>query len=182
MTPRKNMVNGLKAAFASRCLYNFSFGVWFKFQNLKKLKEALSHHPLFEARRLHLLAYHNLLCGRRNKCKAKLRTCCAKSNDMGIWLEVEWANKNMREWFEEGRESENVYRGTSMFALPKPTRAWFPHFLHLPQSVRCISILVYSVFLQCNLNWILWNPKMINDTFFLNIGGWRSYVYSTIKL
>ena len=44
---------------------------------------------------------------------------------MGLWLEVEWANKNMKEWFndeKESEESEKVYQGTSMFTLPKPTR------------------------------------------------------------
>lgn len=61
------------------------------------------------------------MLGKKDKCKAKLRKCCAKSKAMGIWLEVEWANKNMKEWFEQGRESRNVYHGTSMFALPKPT-------------------------------------------------------------
>ena len=39
---------------------------------------------------------------------------------MGMWLEVEWATKNMKEWFDQQKESGNVYQGTSMFALPKP--------------------------------------------------------------
>jgi len=56
-----------------------------------------------------------------DKCKAKLRKCCDKSKSIGMWLELEWANKNMKEWFEHGRESESVYQGTSMFALPKPS-------------------------------------------------------------
>ena len=115
------MVNGFKAAFFSRCFrYNFFFDVWFNFQSLKKLKDALIRQPVFETRRLHLLAYRKLLRGKKDKCKAKLRKCCAKSKNFGMWLEVEWANKNMKEWFEQGRESGHVYQGTSMFALPKP--------------------------------------------------------------
>ncbi|XP_078349307.1 adenylate cyclase type 10-like isoform X2 [Oculina patagonica] len=89
---------------------------------LKKLKDALYHHPLFEARRLLFLSYHNLLRGKKDECKAKLRKCCSKSKDMGLWLDVEWANKNMKEWFSDLRESGSVYQGTTMFALPKPTR------------------------------------------------------------
>lgn len=89
-------------------------------KSLKKLKDALIRQPVFETRRLHLLAYRKLLRGKKDKCKAKLRKCCAKSKNFGMWLEVEWANKNMKEWFEQGRESGHVYQGTSMFALPKP--------------------------------------------------------------
>ncbi|KAJ7358887.1 Adenylate cyclase type 10 [Desmophyllum pertusum] len=89
---------------------------------LKKLQGALNYYPLFDARRLHLLAYHNLLRGKKDKCKAKLRKCCSRSKRMGLWLEVEWANKNMKEWFNDEKEAEKGYQGTSMFALPKPTR------------------------------------------------------------
>ena len=39
---------------------------------------------------------------------------------MGLWLEVEWAKKNMNGWFSSDRDSEGVYEGKTMFALPKP--------------------------------------------------------------
>lgn len=92
----------------------------FHVKGLKKLKDALNHHPMFDGRRLHLLAYLHLLRGKREKCKAQLRKCCSKSKDMGLWLEVEWAKKHMNVWFSDDKESDNVYEGKSMFTLPKP--------------------------------------------------------------
>ena len=89
-------------------------------QGLKKLKDALYHHPVFDGRRLHLLAYHHLLRGKKEKSKTTLRKCCSKSKDMGLWLEVEWAKKSMNAWFSDNKDSEGVYQGKSMFILPKP--------------------------------------------------------------
>lgn len=87
---------------------------------LRKLKNALNYHPVFDGRRLHLLAYYYLLRGKKDKCKAKLRKCCNKSKNLGLWLEVEWANKSFKEWFIGWKDTEGTYQGTSMFTLPKP--------------------------------------------------------------
>ena len=89
-------------------------------QGLKKLQGTLYRYPVFDGRRLHLLAYHHLLRGKREKSKSTLRKCCSKSKDMGLWLEVEWAKKNMNAWLSDNGDSEAVYQGKSMFILPKP--------------------------------------------------------------
>lgn len=89
-------------------------------RGLKKLQGSLHQYPVFKGRQLHLLAYYLLLKGKKEKCKAKLRKCYSKSKDMGLWLEIEWAKKNMNFWFSTVKTTERVYHGQIMFTLPKP--------------------------------------------------------------
>ncbi|XP_067031685.1 LOW QUALITY PROTEIN: adenylate cyclase type 10-like [Acropora muricata] len=89
-------------------------------RGLKKLQGSLHQYPVFKGRQLHLLAYYLLLKGKKEKCKAKLRKCYSKSKDMGLWLEIEWAKKNMNFWFSTVKATERVYHGQTMFTLPKP--------------------------------------------------------------